>query len=94
MKVIILNIIFSFLIINANEINLNSCINCHGNNFEKKALGKSLIVRDMNETIIYEKLIGYKNNKGGLMKGLMKVQIMKYNNEDLKEISIKIKDMK
>ena len=73
------------------EINLKSCAGCHGATFEKKALGKSKIVKDMNATAISEALIGYKNDKGGPMKGIMKGQTVKYSDEELKEIAKEIK---
>jgi len=74
------------------DINLKSCTACHGITFEKKALNKSKIVKDMNVSDISKALIGYKNGTyGGSMKGLMKGQILKYSNTELKEISIKIK---
>lgn len=66
------------------EVNLKGCTGCHGANFEKKALGKSKIVSDMNATSISAALIGYKDGTyGGSMKGIMKGQTAKYSNEEL-----------
>jgi len=66
------------------EVNLGACKGCHGAKFEKRALGKSLIVKDMNATSISEALIGYKDGTyGGAMKNIMKGQVAKYSNEDL-----------
>lgn len=66
------------------EVNLKSCAGCHGQNFEKKALGKSLVVSDMNATAITSALVGYKDGTyGGSMKGLMKGQVSKYSEAEL-----------
>ena len=66
-------------------VNLGACKGCHGANFEKKALGKSKIVKDMTKAEVAKALIGYKNGTyGGPMKGLMKGQVAKYSEADLK----------
>ena len=66
------------------DVNLGACYGCHGKNFEKKALGKSKIVSDMNATAVATALIGYKDGSyGGPMKGLMKGQVIKYSNDEL-----------
>jgi cytochrome c-type protein NapB len=87
MKKLILNAIIALSIfgVTANaEVNLNACKGCHGQTFEKKALGKSLVVSDMNATEISAALIGYKDGTyGKTMKGVMKGQVAKYSNEDL-----------
>ncbi len=73
------------------EVNLKSCTACHGVNFEKKALGKSKIVKDMNVTQITTALKGYKDGTyGGPMKGLMKGQIIRYSDTELNDISATI----
>ncbi len=52
------------------------CAGCHGQNAEKKALGKSKIIKDMSKEDIIAALKGYKNGTyGGPMKGLMKGQV-------------------
>ena len=66
-------------------VNAGACKGCHGANFEKKALGKSKVVKDMTHAEIEKALIGYKNGTyGGPMKGLMKGQVAKYSDADLK----------
>jgi cytochrome c-type protein NapB len=66
-------------------VNLGACKGCHGNNFEKKALGKSKIVKDMTKADVAKALVGYKNGTyGGPMKGLMRGQVAKYSEADLK----------
>lgn len=52
------------------------CAGCHGQNAEKKALGKSKIVKDMSKADIVAALHSYKDGTyGGPMKGLMKGQV-------------------
>jgi len=56
----------------AAQNNLKACTSCHGEHFEKHALGKSKIVKDMSEEDIKVALDGYKNGTyGGPMKGVM-----------------------
>jgi len=65
-------------------VNLGACKGCHGANFEKKALGKSKIVKDMTKAEVSASLIGYKNGTyGGPMKGVMKGQVARYSDADL-----------
>ena len=73
------------------EVNLAGCTGCHGANFEKHALGKSKIVKDMTKADIEKALKGYKDGSyGGAMKGLMKGQVAKLSDADIKEIAEKI----
>ena len=66
-------------------VNLGACKGCHGQNFEKKALGKSKIVKDMTKAEVSAALVGYKNGTyGGPMKGVMKGQVARYSEADLK----------
>lgn len=66
-------------------VNLGACKGCHGQNFEKKALGKSKIVKDMSKADVAKALVGYKNGSyGGPMKGVMKGQVARYSDADLK----------
>jgi cytochrome c-type protein NapB len=94
MKKLIFSIIALATIINAawgTEIKLDACYGCHGKGFERRALGKSNVVADMNATEIEKSLLGYKNDTyGGPMKALMKGQIAKYTDEDIKKISEKV----
>jgi len=56
--------------------NLQSCTGCHGQNFEKAALGKSKIVKDMSKEDIVTALKGYKDGTyGGPMKAVMQGQV-------------------
>jgi len=70
------------------EVNLAGCAGCHGKSFERSAMGKSRIVKDLNATEIVTALKGYKDGTyGGAMKGIMKGQAAKYSDEQIKEIS-------
>jgi cytochrome c-type protein NapB len=66
-------------------VNLGACKGCHGQNFEKKALGKSKIVKDMTKADVNAAMVGYKNGTyGGAMKGVMKGQVARYSEADLR----------
>jgi len=66
-------------------VNGKACLACHGANWEKHAMGKSKIVAEMTHDQIAEALIGYKNGTyGGPMKGLMKGQVARYSEDELK----------
>jgi cytochrome c-type protein NapB len=65
-------------------VNGKACAACHGANFEKHAMGKSKIVKDMTHAEIAEALKGYKAGTfGGPMKGVMKGQVSRYSDADL-----------
>ena len=65
-----------------------ACIGCHGANFEKAALGKSKIVKDMSKAEIETDLKGYKDGSyGGAMKGVMKGFASKLSDEEIKAIA-------
>ncbi len=73
------------------EVNIAACAGCHGANFEKVALGKSKIVKDMTKADIEKALKGYKDGSyGGPMKAIMKGQVAKLSDADIKEIAEKI----
>jgi len=69
----------------------SKCIGCHGANGEKKALGKSKVMKDMTKAEIVTALNGYKDGSyGGAMKGLMKGQVATLSAADIKAIADKI----
>ena len=75
----------------AAEVNEKACGACHGQDWSKKALGKSLDVSKMSEGDIATALKGYKDGTyGGPMKGLMKGQVAKYSNEELDALATRI----
>ena len=70
-------------------VNLGACKGCHGANFEKHALGKSKVVKDMTKAEVSNALVGYKHGTyGGPMKGVMKGQVARYSDADLKNTGL------
>ena len=68
-----------------------ACAGCHGANFEKAALGKSKIVKDLKKDEIITALKGYKDGSyGGAMKGVMKGQVAKLSDADIEAIATQI----
>jgi len=68
--------------------NTTACVGCHGAKFEKKALGKSKIVKDMSKEDIITALKGYKDGSyGGAMKGLMKGQVSSLSDADIESMA-------
>ena len=73
-------------------VSTSACTGCHGQNFEKAALGKSKIVKDMSKEEIVKALKGYKDGSyGGTMKGLMKGQVASLSDTDIEAIASSIK---
>jgi cytochrome c len=70
------------------------CLACHGLNFEKVALGKSKVVKDMTSEDISKSLQGYQKGEGGPMKGIMIAQVKGLTEKDIKEISSKASSLK
>ncbi len=72
--------------------NIALCQGCHGKNFEKKAMGKSKVVKDMSKKEIIAALQGYKaGTYGGVMKRTMEGQVKKLSKKDIEAIASKIK---
>ncbi len=72
--------------------NMALCKGCHGQNFEKKAMGKSKVVRNMSKADIIKALKGYKaGTYGEIMKEVMEKQVKKLSNKDIESIASKIK---
>ena len=66
----------------------NSCKGCHGALGEKVAMGKSKVIADLNSTQIENALQGYKDGTyGGSMKALMKGQVIRLSNEEIKALA-------
>lgn len=69
-----------------------ACAGCHGQHFEKVAMGKSKVVKDMSEADILISLKGYKDGTyGGAMKGLMKGQVANLSDADMAAMAKSIK---
>ncbi len=68
------------------------CVGCHGANFEKVAMGKSKVVKDMSKADIIAALKGYKDGSyGGAMKGLMKGQVASLDDAAIEAMAAEIK---
>jgi len=70
-------------------VNTAGCKGCHGQNFEKKALGKSKIVANMTHDEIAAQLIHYKTTTVGA-EMIMKGQVARYSDADLKAFSLTV----
>ena len=69
-----------------------ACLGCHGASFEKAAMGKSKIVKDMSKADIVAALKGYKDGSyGGAMKAMMKGQVAALSDADMAAIADSIK---
>ena len=72
----------------SSTINSGACTGCHGVNLDKSALGKSKVVSSMSYDEIVIAMIGYKNGTYGRdMKNLMKAQVEKYSDDELKRFA-------
>ena len=69
-----------------------ACAGCHGQHFEKAAMGKSKIVKDMSLKDIVKALKGYKaGTYGGAMKQIMVSQVKNLKDSDIEAISMLMK---
>ncbi len=83
MKKITLSITLAAVSLFAGETEITSCMSCHGDFFEKSAMGYSRVVRDMSKEEIRTSLNGYLNDTyGGDKKFLMKLQLKRFDNID------------
>jgi len=75
--------------------NLAGCVGCHGADFEKEAMGKSKVVKDMTKDEIIKALKGYKDGSyGGAMKTLMKGQVASLDDAGIEAVAAAIKGAK
>jgi cytochrome c-type protein NapB len=73
--------------------NTAACAGCHGANFEKSAMGKSKIVKDMSKDEIVTALKGYRDTDGfghSAMKAAMAGQAKALSDADIEEIATSI----
>ena len=90
-KTLVTMAIVGFASTSAFAANTAACVGCHGANFEKAALGKSKIVKDMTKENIVSALKGYKDGSyGGTMKGVMKGQAANLSDADMEAIATQI----
>ena len=77
---------------NAYAVSIAACAGCHGQHFEKVAMGKSKIVKDMTLKEIVDALKGYKNGTyGDTMKQMMVSQVKHLKDSDIEAMSLLIK---
>ncbi len=70
------------------------CAACHGINAEKAALGKSQVIKGWDAAKIETALKGYKGGSyGGAMKGVMKGQVARLSDADIKALADYISKM-
>ena len=73
-------------------VSIAACAGCHGQHFEKKAMGKSKVVQDMSIKEIIASLKGYKNGTyGDSMKQMMVSQVKNLKDSDLEAMALLIK---
>ncbi len=72
-----------------------ACATCHGINAEKAALGKSQVIKGWDVAKVEKALHGYKDGSyGGPMKGVMKGQVARLSDDDIKAIAKHIASLK
>ena len=72
-----------------------ACVSCHGINGEKAALGKSQIIQGWEKQKVIDVLKGYKDGSyGGAMKGVMKGQVTKLDDEKIEAVATYISTLK
>ena len=73
------------------EVDLGICASCHGEGFEKSALGVSRVVAEMSKADVKASLHGYKDGTYGRdRQALMVNQIINFSEEELDSIAEKI----
>ncbi|HIQ47282.1 MAG TPA: hypothetical protein EYH57_06630 [Sulfurovum sp.] len=76
----------------AYAVSIAACAGCHGQNFEKVAMGKSKVVKDMSLKEIVDALKGYKNGTyGDSLKGVMVNQVQNLKDSEIEAMSLLIK---
>ncbi len=71
------------------------CSGCHGPNGEKVALGKSKVIAGWTKEETISSLKGYKDGTyGGVMKGVMKGQVINLSDEEIEALSVYISTFK
>ena len=71
--------------------NYAACAGCHGQKGEKKALGKSAAITGWSVDKTVAALKGYKDGSyGGPMKGVMKGQVARLSDADIKALAEQI----
>ncbi len=97
MKRVILTLMFMSTIMMASDgADLyNKCSSCHGVMGDKKALGKSKIINEMSQDDLITAMKGYQDGSyGGSMKALMKGQVAKLDEAQIKSLAEHISSLK
>lgn len=82
----------AFMLTTASGASTAVCKGCHGQNWEKAAMGKAKVLKNMSKAQIIKALKGYKaGTYGGPMKGLMKAQVKNLSAKDIEAIAASIK---
>ena len=75
------------------EMDLSKCTSCHGETFEKPAMGTSRIIAEMSKEDLKASLHGYKDGTyGGDKQGLMVNQIIELSEEEIDAMAKQIFD--
>ena len=84
-----LTVVGSLTVATADGVALfKKCSACHGATAEKKALGKSAVIKGWDATKTVAALKGYKaGTYGGPMKGLMKAQVATLDDKQIESIA-------
>ena len=70
------------------KILFGACAVCHGQNGEKAALGKSQIIKGWDKEKVIAALNGYKDGSyGGVMKGVMKSQVINKTDAEIEALA-------
>jgi len=82
----------TLMLTTASGVSTAVCKGCHGQQWEKAAMGKAKVIKNMSKAQIIKALKGYKDGSyGGALKGLMKAQVAKLSIEDIEKMAAKIK---
>ncbi len=94
-KLVLTTLVAAATAVTLSAASFASCAGCHGQNGEKKALGKSQIIAGWDVAKTTAALNGYKDGSyGGVMKGVMKGQVMKLSDADIADLAKQIAAMK
>lgn len=88
--IVFITMLLTALSLNAADIAdiTKKCAGCHGAQGEKKALGKSKIMKDMSKADFISSMKGYKDGSyGGAMKAVMKPQVMNLSDEEIEALA-------
>ncbi|MFK5937823.1 MAG: c-type cytochrome [Sulfurimonas sp.] len=70
-----------------------ACSGCHGSQGERKAMGKSQIIKGWEASKVVDVLNGYKvGTYGGAMKGIMKGQVSKLSDAQIRAVATYISE--